>query len=112
MRGLRVAPTLAAYGEIFDAGKLPYWYANSFITATLTTALTVLTASLAAFALSQARFRLRRAAFVLLLAGLMIPGQVLMIPQFLALQSAGLLNTYWGVVLPQVPNVVAVFVFK
>jgi multiple sugar transport system permease protein len=105
-------PTLAAYGEIFDAGKLPYWYANSFITAALTTALTVVVASLAAFALSQTRFRLRRAAFVLLLAGIMIPGQVLMIPQFLALQQAGLLNTYWGVILPQVPNVVAVFVFK
>lgn len=105
-------PTLAAYGEIFDAGKLPYWYANSFITSALTTVLTVVAASMAAFALSQTRFRARRAAFVLLLAGLMIPGQVLMIPQFLALESAGLLNTYWGVVLPQVPNVIAVFVFK
>ncbi|MEV8314528.1 carbohydrate ABC transporter permease [Streptomyces sp. NPDC059900] len=105
-------PTLSAYGEIFDAGKLPYWYANSFITSILTTVLTVIMASLAAFALSQTRFRTRRAAFVMLLAGIMIPGQVLMIPQFLALQSAGLLNTYWGVVLPQVPNVVAVFVFK
>lgn len=105
-------PTLDAYGEIFDAGKLPYWYANSFITSTLTTVLTVIMASLAAFALSQTRFRLRRVAFVMLLAGIMIPNQVLMIPQFLALQSAGLLNTYWGVVLPQVPNVVAVFVFK
>lgn len=105
-------PTLDAYGEIFDAGKLPYWYANSFITSVLTTVLTVIMASLAAFALSQTRFRLRLAAFVMLLAGIMIPGQILMIPQFLALQSAGLLNTYWGVVLPQVPNVVAVFVFK
>lgn len=105
-------PTLDAYGEIFDAGKLPYWYANSFITSILTTVLTVVMASLAAFALSQTRFRMRRVAFVMLLAGIMIPGQVLMIPQFLALQSAGLLNTYWGVVLPQVPNVVAVFVFK
>ncbi|MFF1699458.1 carbohydrate ABC transporter permease [Streptomyces sp. NPDC058257] len=105
-------PTLEAYGQIFDAGKLPYWYANSFITSILTTVLTVIMASLAAFALSQTRFRARRAAFVMLLAGIMIPGQVLMIPQFLALQSAGLLNTYWGVVLPQVPNVVAVFVFK
>lgn len=105
-------PTLSAYGEIFDAGKLPYWYANSFITSILTTVLTVVMASLAAFALSQTRFRMRRIAFVMLLAGIMIPGQVLMIPQFLALQSAGLLNTYWGVVLPQVPNVVAVFVFK
>lgn len=105
-------PTLAAYGEILDAGKLPYWYANSFITSVLTTLFTVVLASLAAFALSQTRFRARRAAFLLLLAGIMVPGQVLMIPQFLALQSAGLLNTYWGVILPQVPNVVAVFVFK
>jgi len=105
-------PTLAAYKDIFDAGKLPYWYANSFITSILTTVLTVLAASLAAFALSQTRFRARRAAFVILLAGLMIPGQVLMIPQFLTLEATGLLNTYWGVVLPQVPNVVAVFVFK
>ncbi|MEV6107409.1 carbohydrate ABC transporter permease [Streptomyces sp. NPDC051940] len=105
-------PTLAAYDDIFDKGKLPYWYANSFITSTLTTVLTVFAASLAAFALSQTRFRGRRSAFLLLLAGIMIPGQVLMIPQFLTLQEAGLLNTYWGVVLPQVPNVVAVFVFK
>ncbi|MDQ0772293.1 multiple sugar transport system permease protein [Streptomyces aurantiacus] len=105
-------PTLAAYRDLFDAGKLPYWYANSFITSILTTVLTVVAASLAAFALSQTRFRARRAAFVMLLAGIMIPGQVLMIPQFLALQEVGLLNTYWGVVLPQVPNVVAVFVFK
>ncbi|MFI6938625.1 carbohydrate ABC transporter permease [Streptomyces sp. NPDC050418] len=105
-------PTLDAYTDLFAKGKLPYWYANSFITATLTTVLTVLAGSLAAFALSHTRFRARRAVLVLLLAGIMIPGQVLMIPQFLTLQEAGLLNTYWGVVLPQVPNVVAVFVFK
>jgi multiple sugar transport system permease protein len=105
-------PTLDAYRDIFDKGKLPYWYLNSFITSALTTLLTVGTASLAAFGLSQVRFRFRRATFMLLLAGVMIPIQVLMIPQFLTLESAGLLNTYWGVILPQVPNVIAVFVFK
>ncbi|WP_367124956.1 carbohydrate ABC transporter permease [Streptomyces phytohabitans] len=106
------SPTFAAYGDLLTGGKLPYWYANSFITSALTTVLTVLTASLAAFALSRLRFRYRRPAFLLLLAGLVVPPQVLMIPQFLALQETGLLNTYWAVVLPQVPNVVAVFVFK
>jgi multiple sugar transport system permease protein len=105
-------PTLDAYGDLISAGKLPWWYVNSFITSALTTVLTVLTASPAAFALSRLRFRLRRPAFVFLLAGLMIPPQVLMIPQFLSLQATGLLNTYWAVVLPQVPNVIAVFVFK
>ncbi|MGW8887214.1 carbohydrate ABC transporter permease [Streptomyces sp. NPDC055749] len=105
-------PTLAAYRSIFDEGNMPYWYANSFFTATLTTLFTLVVASLAAFALSKTRFRYRRAAFVALLAGIMIPGQVLMIPQFLSLQQVGLLNTYWAVILPQIPNVVAVFVFK
>lgn len=105
-------PTLAAYGDLISAGKLPWWYVNSFITSALTTVLTVLTASLAAFAISRLRFRWRRPAFLFLLAGLMIPPQVLMIPQFLSLQATGLLNTYWAVVLPQVPNIIAVFVFK
>ncbi|WP_419994375.1 carbohydrate ABC transporter permease [Streptomyces boninensis] len=105
-------PTFDAYDSLLDSGNIPYWYANSFITTTLTTVITVIFASLAAFGLSQVRFRYRRGVTAVLLAGIMIPTQVLMIPQFLVLEKAGLLNTYWGVVLPQVPHVVALFVFK
>jgi multiple sugar transport system permease protein len=46
------------------------------------------------------------------LAGIMIPGQVLIVPQFREFDSIGLLNTFWAVVLPQVPTAVAVFIFK
>ncbi|MCH6161208.1 carbohydrate ABC transporter permease [Streptomyces marispadix] len=105
-------PTLANYREVLGAGRIPYWYVNSFITSALTTLLTVCTASLAAFALSRLRFRYRRPVFLLILAGVMIPPQLLMIPHFQTLQITGMLNTYWAVILPQVPNVVAVFVFK
>jgi multiple sugar transport system permease protein len=105
-------PTLASYREVLGAGRIPYWYLNSFITSALTTLLTVCTASLAAFALSRLNFRYRRPVFLLILAGVMIPPQLLMIPHFLTLQATGMLNTYWAVILPQVPNVVAVFVFK
>jgi multiple sugar transport system permease protein len=105
-------PTLASYREVLAAGRIPYWYVNSFITSALTTLLTVGTASLAAFALSRLKFRYRRPVFLLILAGVMIPPQLLMIPHFQTLQAVGMLNTYWAVILPQVPNVVAVFVFK
>jgi multiple sugar transport system permease protein len=105
-------PTLASYREVLGAGRIPYWYLNSFITSALTTLLTVCTASLAAFALSRLNFRYRRPVFLLILAGVMIPPQLLMIPHFLTLHATGMLNTYWAVILPQVPNVVAVFVFK
>ena len=42
----------------------------------------------------------------------MIPGQVLIVPWFREFNSLHLLNTYWAVILPQVPSAVAVFVFK
>jgi multiple sugar transport system permease protein len=72
----------------------------------------VLTASLAAFALSRMRFRFRYLAFWFVLIGIMIPQQVLIVPQFKEFGGLHLLNTYWAVVLPQVPTAIAVFIFK
>jgi multiple sugar transport system permease protein len=65
-----------------------------------------------AYALSRLQFRGRRLVFLLLIAGIMVPPQVLIVPVFLELNAAGLLNTYWAVILPQVPAVIAVFIFK
>ena len=104
--------TLAAYRSVLSAGHIGGWYLNSLITSLLTMALTVLTAGAGAFALSQIDFRGRRGLYGLILAGTMIPVQVLIIPQFKELSSVHLLNTYWAVVLPQLPNAITVLVFK
>jgi multiple sugar transport system permease protein len=105
-------PTLASFRALFAQGDIFNWYAASFITSAVTAAVTVLTASMAAFALSRLRFRYRRAAFVFVLAGIMIPGQALIVPQYREMSSFHLLNTYWAVILPQIPVAVAVFIFK
>jgi multiple sugar transport system permease protein len=47
-----------------------------------------------------------------MLGGIMIPGAVLIVPIYQVLGAANLLNTYWAVIFPQVPAVIAVFVFK
>jgi multiple sugar transport system permease protein len=105
-------PTLASFRSVLDQGDILHWYATSFITSTLTAAATVLTASMAGFALSRLKFRRKRLAFWLILVGLMIPGQVLIVPLFREFNSLHLLNSYWAVILPQVPTAIAVFVFK
>jgi multiple sugar transport system permease protein len=105
-------PTLASFTALFSQGDIWNWYAASFITSALTAACTVLTASLAAFALSRMRFRFRYLAFWFVLIGIMIPQQVLIVPQFKEFGGLHLLNTYWAVVLPQVPTAIAVFIFK
>jgi multiple sugar transport system permease protein len=106
------SPTFGAFTRTLQDTDILRWYAASFITATMTAVLTVITASMAAYALSQLHFPHRDVVFWFILAGIMIPGQVLIVPQFREFGSVGLLNTFWAVVLPQVPTAVAVFIFK
>lgn len=105
-------PTIDAFVRVFQTTQMPNWYAASFITSALTAIVTVLTASMAAYALSRMRFRFKQAAFWFILIGIMIPGQVLIVPQFREFDSVNLLNTFWAVILPQVPTAIAVFIFK
>jgi multiple sugar transport system permease protein len=105
-------PTLASYISLFRAGDIWNWYLASTITSVVTVVLTVLFASMAGYALSRLKFRGRNLVFILMLLGIMVPGQVLIVPIFEQLNAVNLLNTYWAVIFPQVPAVIAVFVFK
>jgi multiple sugar transport system permease protein len=105
-------PTLHSYAALFQAGDIWNWYLASGITSVVTAILTVLFTSMAAFALSRLKFRGQNLAFLLIILGIMIPGQVLIVPIFQELGAVNLLNTYWSVIFPQVPAVIAVFIFK
>lgn len=105
-------PTLHSYASLFQAGDIWNWYLASGITSVVTAVMTVLFASMAAFALSRLKFRGQNVVFLLIILGIMIPGQVLIVPIFQELGAVNLLNTYWSVIFPQVPAVIAVFIFK
>jgi multiple sugar transport system permease protein len=105
-------PTLHSFASLFAAGDIWNWYIASGITSVVTAVLTVFFASMAAFALSRLQFRGRNITYLLIVLGIMIPTQVLVVPIFQELGAVNLLNTYWGVILPQVPAVIAVFIFK
>jgi multiple sugar transport system permease protein len=105
-------PTFAAYRNTLQNTDILKWYGASIITSTLTALFTIITASMAAYALSRMRFRFKSAVFWFVLAGIMIPSQVLIVPQFREFSSVNLLNTFWAVILPQVPTAIAVFIFK
>jgi multiple sugar transport system permease protein len=105
-------PTLESFRTLLGQGDIWNWYASSFITSAATAAATVLVASMAAFALSRMRFRYRWVVFWFVLIGIMIPQQVLIVPLFREFGALHLLNTYWAVILPQIPMAIAVFIFK
>lgn len=105
-------PSLESYTTLLRQGDIWNWYLSSAVTSVITALLTLLFASMAAFALSRLSFAGRAAIYLLIIVGLMIPSQVLIVPIFEELRVLQLLNTYWAVILPQVPSVIAVFVFK
>jgi multiple sugar transport system permease protein len=105
-------PSIESFRTALAGGNIWRWYLSSFITSAAVAAGTVLFASMAAYALSRLRFRFSGWVFAFVLAGIMIPGQVLIVPHFRQFDFLHLLNTYWAVILPQIPTAIAVFIFK
>jgi raffinose/stachyose/melibiose transport system permease protein len=81
-----------------------YWQlmGNSLIIAFLTVVLTVAAAAMAAFVFVHVRFFGAKFLFNYLLLGLLFPAATAILPLFIKIRDLGLLDTYWGVVLPQV----------
>jgi multiple sugar transport system permease protein len=64
------------------------------------------------YALAKLRFPGNNLLFVLVLLGLCIPVQVPALPLYIALAEAGLLNTYFSLMLPFFLSVFAIFLFR
>jgi multiple sugar transport system permease protein len=104
--------TLESFGQILAGGNMLRWYFNSFLTSSAITLLVVMLSSLAAFGFSRVAFRGRRFLFFVIIAGLIIPPQILIVPLFTEMDALGLVDTYWGIILPQIAAPLAVFIFK
>jgi ABC-type glycerol-3-phosphate transport system permease component len=88
------------------------WTVNSILTSTIATALAVLLNSLSGFAFAKYQFKGRDLLFYAVLATLMIPFQVTMIPVYITLARLGLVNTYWGVILPGTASAFGIFLIR
>lgn len=81
-----------------------YWrqMMNSLIIAVLTVGLTLALSAMAAFTFAHVKFFGSGALLNYFLVGLMFPAATAILPLFIRIRDLGLLDTYWGVVLPQV----------
>jgi multiple sugar transport system permease protein len=104
--------TLDAFDTVISGGDIWRWYFNSALVSTVVTILTVLLSSMAAFAFSRVRFRGREILYFLIAAGLVVPFQALIVPLFETMQTFKMVDTYWGMILPQVAAPIAVLIYK
>ena len=75
---------------------------NSLFIALLTVFLTLALSSMAAFTFAHLHFFGERFLLNYLLLGLLFPAATAILPLFIKIRDLGLLNSHWGIVLPQV----------
>ena len=105
-------PTAQAFTAILSQGNVYLWAWNSLWTATAVTVITVTISALAAYAFSRLDFRGRKWLFVTIIAAIVVPPQVLIIPLFYEMLAFNLVDTHWGLILPQVVAPAMVFILK
>lgn len=98
--------------DVFRVAPFGRYYLNSAIVATTTTAGQVLTSLAAGFAFARLRFRGREVIFVILLAALLVPFEVVFTPLISLISSLGWMNTYQGLIVPNIPSILGTFLFR
>jgi multiple sugar transport system permease protein len=105
--------TLDNYKKIFLQEPLfGRWLLNSIFVAVCVTGFNLLFNSMAGYALARIRFLGSKFWFLLILAILMIPGQITLIPSYLILKTLGWLNSYQGLIVPNVVNATFIFMMR
>lgn len=103
---------LGAYVNAIFNTRLLTWYVNSIGTAAIVTVSVLIISMLCAYALSQIRFPGRQLLYGIVLASFMVPAQTLVVTQFILMKNLNLINTWAGIILPQLITPIVIIVYK
>ena len=90
------------YGRVLSQGRFWQQLFNSTLIALGSTLFVVALGVCAAFVLARYRFRGREVLYTFFVLGLLFPAGAGILPLYLMLRDLDLLNSYWGVIAPQV----------
>ncbi|RFP09784.1 carbohydrate ABC transporter permease [Duganella sp. BJB488] len=105
-------PSFENFIEVFKA--IPIWsfFRNSVLIAAGTVFWKLALCSAAAYPLARMRFKGRKLVFGLILATLVLPSEVNFLVNFITVTKLSLVDTYTGVILPNVVTAVAILLLK
>jgi len=100
------------YLEVFKREPFLRYLANSALVASIAAVSSVLVSSLAGFGFAKFRFPGRDALFLAIIGILMVPFQSVVVPLYVWMNDLGLLDTYMGIVAPDLVSVFGVFLMR
>lgn len=104
--------TIANFTQLLTDAVFLRWILNSVIFATSVTLGNIVFAPLAGYALAKRRLPGSNFLFLFVIAMWILPYQVTLIPLFIGLSRAGLVNTFPGLILPLIVDPLAVLLMR
>jgi len=113
---LQIAPdhwlNLSNYVEVFKREPFMRYLLNSAIVAAVAAVSSVVVSSLAGFGFAKYRFPGRDVFFLAVVGILMVPFQSVVVPLYIWMNDLGLLDTYAGIVAPDLVSVFGIFLMR
>lgn len=100
------------YSKVFELVAFEKFYLNSIIVTLFVTVITVVITSMAGYAFAKIDFPGRNLFFYLFLSSLMIPFHVIMVPLYRIVVSFGWVDTYAGLIFPQITTAFGIFLMR
>jgi ABC-type glycerol-3-phosphate transport system permease component len=105
------SPNLFYYVDVWYFIPFARYFFNSIVVSALVVTANVAFNAMAGYALTRG-FPGKAAMVLLLLSCMMIPFQATIIPAYLVTGQLRLLDSFWGLALPQCSTIIGIFVFK
>lgn len=110
-------PTLSSFSELFlvtqtSVVPMTRYLFNSIVTTVLIVGSVTVVSAMCAYPLSKHKFPGHRLLFATILLTLMFAPETVGIPRYLVVSYLGIMNTYWGHLLPFLAAPVSVFLMK
>ncbi|MEV6964395.1 carbohydrate ABC transporter permease [Hamadaea sp. NPDC051192] len=108
-------PLWSDYKQVFELQPFAHQYMNSLYIAVLVTIGTMAVSALSGYAFARIRFPGANALFFVVLTGMLVPAEVTIVPLFRMVQSLGLINTHWPLIIIPIfgaPSVLGTFVMR
>jgi multiple sugar transport system permease protein len=103
---------LANYAEVFKRTPFFRYLLNSAIVASIAAISSLVVSSLAGYGFAKFHFPGRDAFFLAIIGILMVPFQSVVVPLYMWVNRLGLLDTYLGIVAPDLVSVFGVFLMR
>ena len=105
-------PNFDSFVYVVQNSPIFRWYLNTVFVSTTVTFFSVLFALMCSYALSRLEFKGKKLVYMALIVGFMIPFSAMAIPLFMLMDKLHFVNTYAGLILPQIATPLSVVVFK